>query len=209
MKHELEIQELTSVYNDFADLHDIERQLWFNNDDQLAWLASSLTENSKILDTGCGTGFPVIKFFNDLGHNVTGTDIANKALEYVNVHAPGVETVVCDTAEIDFPSETFDLITSFYSFMHLPLDRQIMAFENFYRMGKPNSQIYVTLACEEYTGKPEFAERHNYLGYPLPIYHFTLEKYREILNRIGYKNISFEKKDTGKNITLAWVHATK
>lgn len=209
MNYEQERQDLARAYNEFSQHHDNERNQYFDNLEEFNMLSGLLEKRSRVLDAGCGTGYPVVKFFHDLGHYVTGTDIAEEALGYVKIHAPGAETKVCDTSELDFPENTFDLITSFYSFMHLPLDRQIVAFEKFYKMIKPGCNIYVTLACEEYTGKPQFSGRKMYLGYPLPIYHFTKEKYFDILDKIGFKDISFEKKDIGKDTVLLWVRAIK
>jgi len=121
--------ELARVYNKFSSFHDTERETYFNNTEQLEKLAANLPNTGKILDAGCGTGYPVIKFFHDLGHEVTGSDIACEALYYVNKHAPNAKTVLCDTCELSFSENTFDLITCFYSMMHLPIEKQIISFK--------------------------------------------------------------------------------
>ena len=40
-----------------------------------------LGRNSHILDAGCGTGQPVISYFLNKNHNVTGVDISKNQLE--------------------------------------------------------------------------------------------------------------------------------
>lgn len=208
MDYEATKKELASIYNKFASLHDEERKN-FNNNDQLYMLSQLLPKNSKVLDAGCGTGMPVIKYFHDLGHEVYGSDIAVSALSYVKVHSPNAHTLLCDTADLSFPDNTFDLITSFYSMMHLPMDKQIIAFKKFYKMIKPNGSIYITLSCQEYTGETEFAGLHEFENWPLPIYHVSTEKYLQIFQEINFKNISLEKLNTGKDITLLWLYGTK
>jgi len=201
--------ELSSVYNKFSSFHDIERDTYFNNTEQLEGLAAKLPKTSKVLDAGCGTGYPVIKFFHDLGHEVTGSDIAGEALQYVNKHAPNAKTVLCDTCELSFPENTFDLITCFYSIMHLPMEKQIISFKLFYKMVKHNMPVYVTLGCKEFTGHEEFENYFEYLGYPLPVFHTSVEKYKLIFEEIGFKNITFEVKNTGKDLTFLWFYGTK
>lgn len=209
MSYEPIRQELISVYNKFASCHDNERHDNFNNTHQLNILAKKLPPNAKILDAGCGTGYPVVKFFHDLGHSVIGTDIADQALNYVKIHAPNAQSIICDTSELDFPSCSFDLITCFYSLMHLPLDKQILSLQLFYNMIKPTMPVYVTLACKEFTGHDEYSDYVDYLGWPLPIYHTTIEKYKKIIEKIGFKEVTLEIKDTGKNLKLLWFYGIK
>jgi ubiquinone/menaquinone biosynthesis C-methylase UbiE len=209
MNYEIIRNNLANVYNKLSVLHDQERDQYYNNTEQLTMLSTYLLPSATVLDAGCGTGYPVVKFFHDLGHNVTGTDISPGQLEFVKFHAPFAKTIVCDTSELNFPDNTFDLVTSFYSLMHLPLERQIVALTKFYNIVKYNQPVYVTLATEEYTGEKEFSGTVKYGDTDLPIYHTTPEEYEKILKKIGYKNISLIKMDTGKDITLLWFFGLK
>jgi ubiquinone/menaquinone biosynthesis C-methylase UbiE len=209
MNYEIIRNNLAKIYDRLSRLHDQERNQYYDNSDQLAMLSTYLPPNAKVLDAGCGTGYPVIKFFHDLGHNVIGTDISPGQLEFVKLHAPLAKTMICDSSELNFLDNTFDLVTSFYSLMHLPLEKQIVALTKFYNIVKYNQPVYVTLATEEYTGEKEFSGTIKYGDTDLPIHHTTPEEYKKILTKIGYKNISLVKMNTGKNIELLWFFGLK
>lgn len=209
MDYNFHRKNLSDIYDKLSNLHDQERKEYYDNTEQLILLSRYLPLNSKILDAGCGTGYPVIKFFHDLGHDVVGTDISSGQLSYVKLHAPNATTIICDSSELDFLENTFDLVTSFYSLMHLPIQKQIIVLKKFYSIVRSGQPVYVTLASEEYTGKSEFNGTIKYGDMDLPIYHTTPQKYEEILKNIGYKNISLIKKDTGKNTVLLWFFGMK
>ena len=202
--YEITRKELSKIYDELSLLHDKEREEYYDNSEQLYMLNDFLPLNATILDAGCGTGYPVLKFFHDKGHNVVGTDISPGQLEFVKIHAPSAKILVCDTSELKFPEDNFDLITSFYSLMHLPLSKQLKAFYIFFKILKKESYVYFTLASKEYTGKDEYSGVMSYGGHNFPIHHTTVSEYKRILETIGFTTLEFEHKNTGKGINFLW-----
>jgi len=86
--------------------------------------AARVRPQGKILDIGCGTGWPIAKYLTEQGFLVTGIDISEKMLGIANgLGLSGAEFVLCDF--FDFrPAEKYDGIIAFDSFFHFPRDRQ-------------------------------------------------------------------------------------
>lgn len=202
-------ESLAKQYDVLCHQHDEDRDN-YSNEQQLLHLNSLIPKNSKVLDAGCGTGYPVIKFFNDNGHTVIGTDISEGQLSYVQHHAPGVKTFQCSTHELDFPENSFELITSFYSFMHLTMEDQNEALLKFKKMLKNNGYLYLCLATEHYTGQKEFAGMIEYAdSIILPIHHTTPSNYVKMITDAGLEIISNDIFNTGKDFKLLWILAKK
>jgi len=93
-------KKILEVYTELAPSYDHIRETEYNTDnkDQLEMLAQLLPAKASILDAGCGTGNPVLKFFSELGHDVVGSDVTPGQLEFVKIHAPNAKTLCCDTA---------------------------------------------------------------------------------------------------------------
>ncbi len=162
-------KKILEVYTELAPSYDHIRETEYNTDnkDQLEMLAQLLPAKASILDAGCGTGNPVLKFFSELGHDVVGSDVTPGQLEFVKIHAPNAKTLCCDTAELNLPDETFDLVTSFYSMMHMNVERQTKSFEIFHKILKKGGYLFITLMSEAHTGSPECLGRLRSLDDPL------------------------------------------
>lgn len=200
--------ELAKQYDQLCHSHDEDREN-YNNQDQLLYLNSLIPKGANILDAGCGTGYPVIKFFNDNGHTVIGTDISQGQLNYVQKHAPGVKTIQCSTSDLNFSENTFDLITSFYSFMHLTMTDQEKALQKIQKMLKYNGYLYLSLATKEFTGVDEFEGMIDYEDFKLPINHTTPKKYVQMIENLNLTVLKNEVLETGKDIRLLWILAKK
>lgn len=78
---------------------------------------------TKTLDIGCGAGRDAI-YLSQIGFDVTGIDLAPKAIEIASQRAKeaGVSVVwaIADALELPFPNEAFDLITDRACFHHIP-----------------------------------------------------------------------------------------
>ncbi|HYH49457.1 MAG TPA: class I SAM-dependent methyltransferase [Acidimicrobiia bacterium] len=72
------------------------------------------------LDLGCGTGRHATAALAAAGFRVTGLDVSAQTIEAARRELPSVRFVVGDMASVDFPPGSFDLVTAFYSIVHLP-----------------------------------------------------------------------------------------
>ncbi|GHV72687.1 methyltransferase [Spirochaetia bacterium] len=78
----------------------------------------------RILDIGCGTGYPIAKYFSDNGFIVTGIDISEKLLqEAIDQHIKNANFYLCDFFNYK-PKEKYDGIIAFDSFFHFEKNKQ-------------------------------------------------------------------------------------
>lgn len=202
-----ETNRLREIYDGFAPEYDRGRAL-FDNQSQLTMLAERIPTSADVLDVGCGSGMPVLKFFSERGDRVTGTDISSGMLALAEQHIPTAQLIRVDSAELNFDEQSFDLIASFYSLFHLEMDRQLQAFARFFRMLRPEGLACFTLASEKYTGAPEFCGTKVFAGVELPYSHGTPAAYRGHLEEIGFTIESMEHRTIGGE-TMLWVLVRK
>jgi ubiquinone/menaquinone biosynthesis C-methylase UbiE len=101
---------------------------------RLAWLEllSRLVgpPPQRVLDVGCGTGFLAFRFA-ELGHNVSGIDLAPQMIDRARSKAdqagPDVDFRVGNAATLDFPDEHFDWVVARHVIWNLPEPAQGVA----------------------------------------------------------------------------------
>jgi SAM-dependent methyltransferase len=76
------------------------------------------------LDLGCGTGTRATARLAREFDTVTAVDISSRSIEAARRQVPGVEFLAGDMTEVEFPAGTFDLVTAFYSVLHVPSGEQ-------------------------------------------------------------------------------------
>jgi cyclopropane fatty-acyl-phospholipid synthase-like methyltransferase len=86
--------------------------------------ASKVKPGGKILDIGCGTGFPIAKYLSEQGFIVTGIDISEKLLQKaIDRNLPNTKLYLCDFFDFE-PRDKYDGIIAFDSFFHFPKEKQ-------------------------------------------------------------------------------------
>lgn len=83
--------------------------------------ARRLPDRARVLDLGCGAGLPSTKALADR-FNVTGVDISHEQLVRAQANILNATFIHGDLTKLDFPDESFDGITAFYSISHIPRD---------------------------------------------------------------------------------------
>ena len=90
----------------------------------IAQFESLLDRGCRVLDIGCGTGFPVAKYFSDGGFRVTGMDVSEKMIEKANAQRlENAEFFVCDFMKFD-ASCKYGAAIAFDSLWHIPFVAQ-------------------------------------------------------------------------------------
>jgi ubiquinone/menaquinone biosynthesis C-methylase UbiE len=102
-----------------------------------------LTENSSVLDVGCGKGFMLKDFSLRLpGATLAGVDISSYAIEHAD---PDVVDLVQvgDAADLPFPDDSFDLVISINTVHNLDRDGCLRAFAEIQRVSRGNAFVMV------------------------------------------------------------------
>jgi ubiquinone/menaquinone biosynthesis C-methylase UbiE len=70
------------------------------------------SKNDKILEAGCGAG-RIVRHYHNNGYSILGMDFIPEAIEKLRVADPSLNVVVGDITNLDFPSESFDVVLAF------------------------------------------------------------------------------------------------
>lgn len=198
---------LAKQYDKMAESYNDSRHL-YDNSLQLEELDELVDPGNKVLDVGCGSGIPVAKYFVEHGCEVIGFDVSKEMIRLAMRNVPRGDFFQADVLAIELPSNTYNLVVSFYCVFHIEKSRQEEVFQKFYEALIPGGYSYFTLAGEKYTNEKEFQGTKRFGDCLLPYAHFSEEKYREILTSTGFTIISMEELTIGGE-TLLWVLVSK
>lgn len=101
----------------------------------------------RILDVGCGTGDLIESFMKHGGPEITGIDISDDTMGYARGRFSTynkVELLTVAVEDMDFPSDSFDLVTGINVLQHITDDRFFSrAIQNMVRVVKAGGHILV------------------------------------------------------------------
>ena len=98
-------------------------------------------KGKKTLDAGSGTGRLSIRLF-EAGADVTALDISPEMLAILKSKNPDIETIEGDVEHMPFPDETFDMVFSSLTLVHL---KKIEPFlDECYRILKNDGKLILT-----------------------------------------------------------------
>ncbi|XP_038981722.1 phosphoethanolamine N-methyltransferase 1-like [Phoenix dactylifera] len=154
-----------------------------------------LKPGQKVLDVGCGIGggdFYMAKNFNV---DVVGIDFSINMISFALERAIGckcsVEFEVADCTKKIYPDDTFDVIYSRDTILHI--QDKPMLFRSFFKWLKPGGKLLITDYCKR-SGTPseEFTEYIKQRGYDL----HDVEAYGQMLQGAGFYEVTAEDRTT-------------
>ena len=106
----------------------------------------SLAPRSRILDLGCGNGWPITDALVTAGYDVVGLDSSQGMLERFRMHLPTTPAVRADSRVCPFVDEAFDAAISWGMLFHLASRDQARTFAAVSRVLKPGAPFLFTAA---------------------------------------------------------------
>jgi ubiquinone/menaquinone biosynthesis C-methylase UbiE len=86
-------------------------------------LLTKLPPGAAVLELGCGAGIPTTRQLAER-FAVTGVDISARQVRLAQQNVPVAKFICTDMTHLEFPPESFDAVTAFYSIIHVPRQEQ-------------------------------------------------------------------------------------
>ncbi|CAB4281395.1 unnamed protein product [Prunus armeniaca] len=150
-----------------------------------------LKPSQKVLDVGCGIGGGDFYMASNYDVEVVGIDLSVNMISFALEHAIGlkcaVEFEVADCTQKTYPDDTFDVIYSRDTILHIQ-DKPAL-FRSFYKWLKPGGKVLISDYCRS-AGTPsaEFAEYIKQRGYDL----HDVQAYGQMLKDAGFDEVIAE-----------------
>jgi ubiquinone/menaquinone biosynthesis C-methylase UbiE len=116
-------------------------------------LVSRVDNGAQVLELGCGDGRTTERLAERF--DVVGVDISSEQLRLAHAALPETTFIHADLMELDFPRSSFEAITAFYVFMHIPRDDHPELLRRIHRWLKPSG---VFIAPMSTVGGPDRVE---------------------------------------------------
>jgi len=150
----------------------------------------NLEKGQKVLDVGCGIGGSAFYMAKIHGVNLYGIDLSNNMINIAREKLqkqdiPNDVTVdfeICDATKKEFNKETFDVIYSRDTILHI--EDKLALFKRFYEWLKPGGVLFITDYCSGPTPhSKEFEEYVKQRRYHL----LTPEQYGKAIELAGFQ----------------------
>ena len=106
--------------------------------------ADKVSPKGKILDIGCGPGFPLTKYLCDRGFTVTGIDFSGQMIEIArSLSIESAAFIECDFHDFESPQK-FDGVLAWDSLFHFPKESQESIYPKMGRLLKTGGYLLFT-----------------------------------------------------------------
>ena len=156
-----------------------------------------LAPHAKVLDAGCGAGFPISSSLAEL-FNVIGVDFSEAQIELAKQNIPNANFLCEDMTQLHFPENFFDGICSYYAIIHIPREEHQALLANFHWMLNTSGIALLCLGAENLIDDIE----EDYLGTRMYWSHYDSATYLKMLKEIGFSVIwsKYIKDGDGKHL---------
>lgn len=151
---------------------------------------------SKILDVGCGSGFPIASYLIEQGFEVTGIDGSQALLDIAKIKCPQMKRVYGDIRTV-IVEETFDAIVEWWCLFHIPKRDQEKMIFRFFQWLKPGGILEFTTGDSDYEGT-----HSDMLDQPLHYFSLPPSDYERYLKKYGFEILL---KESDQEHHMVWI----
>ena len=149
----------------------------------------NLKPGDKVLDVGCGIGGGDFYLAEKFGASCYGVDLSENVIKIAqnklkDVDVKNVEFDVADITTINIPDESYDVIYSRDTILHIKEKQDL--FNKFFKWLKPGGKLLITdYCCTEDEWTSEFTNYVKNRGYFL----LTLKEYENHIQNSGFERV--------------------
>jgi SAM-dependent methyltransferase len=169
-----------------------------------------VTPPATVLDLGCGTGRHGTAYLVEQGFDVIGVDSSTKSIEAARVALPGARFLVGDMTAIAIPESSLDLVTAFYSIIHVPRSEHAQLLTRIVGWLRPGGLFVAAMGGDE--GEPAGHDK-SWLGLA-PMYwsFWDPATSRRLMSDAGLDHVEDEEElliEDSQEVSFWWVIARK
>jgi len=189
-----------AAYDRIAGWFDATRTRALIEKPYLDYLTRELKQGASVLDLGCGTGEPILRYFVERGDEVTGVDASVAMTGIAGARFPETRFLVGDMRDLDL-HEKFDAVIAWHSLFHLTPEDQRAMFKTFAAHLRPGGLLMFTSGSE-----PGEVWSDNG-GESLYHASLALAEYRSLLQTHGFDLMHHVADDAACGGTNVWIAA--
>lgn len=192
------MNDVTSAYDRIAHWFDRTRTRSLIELPYLDYLSGALREGASVLDLGCGTGEPILRYLVGREFELVGVDSSAAMLEIAQARFPRNRFALCDMRELHL-DRRFDAIVAWHSLFHLAPEAQRAMFPVFARHLQPGGLLLFTSGSEAGESWSENGGES--------LYHASLatDEYRSLLAAQGFQVLRHVLDDPDCGGATVWI----
>lgn len=134
----------------------------------------------RVLDLGCGAGVPVAKKLAERA-SVVGVDISAAQVALAREKVPEASFINADMMAVEFPPESFDGISAFFSLTHLPREEHTVMLQRTAAWLRPGGVFVASMG----DSGPEDVIENDWLGAPMFFSQFDAATNSQLIRLAG------------------------
>lgn len=139
------------AYDEIAETYAAQRSTDSSGIDVLDRFLHPFSENTRILDAGCGQGTPVLERISD-SSTAVGVDISCEQLQIAVENTPAAALIQGDMTTLPFREGVFDAVTAYHSMIHIPIDEHQTVIDEFARVLQSDGRLLLSEGAGEWKG---------------------------------------------------------
>jgi cyclopropane fatty-acyl-phospholipid synthase-like methyltransferase len=195
-----EQQNVYNTYNRIAGWFAANRGRDLMEKKYLDAVVGQLPAGASVLDLGCGTGEPILRYLLQQGLQVTGVDASQVMLQLARNAFPQTTFLLQDMRQLQLP-QRFHAIIAWHSFFHLPAADQPAMFPLFAQHLHPGGLLLFTSGTEHGEAWGEVGGEN--------LYHASLDTqaYAQLLQENGFRVLQHTVSDPACGYATVWMAA--
>lgn len=171
-------------------------------------LLARLHPGNRVLDLGCGPGYPATQALAT-SCRVVAVDLSAAQLALARRHAPTATLLQADMSQLDLAPESFDAVAALYSLTHVPRARHALVLGRVARWLRPGGYLLVTMGAGDAADSLE----EGWLGAPMFFSHFDASTNVDLVKGAGFiveeAAVVREMEHDGREVQFLWVIGRK
>ncbi len=197
-------------YDTAAEAYEQAARAHLGRDQRATYLQAALAltpQGAPVLDLGCGTGAHGTATL--AGHcRTVGVDISHRSVALARLAIPNATFLVGDMATAEFAACSFELVTAFYSLIHVPRAEHGAVVERVFRWLRPGGHLVLTMGLNAWEGTEE-----HWLGATRMFWsHWDADTNRRLISDAGFSALRADEvihDEDGRAVGFLWVLAQR